>query len=334
MVQILDCTLRDGANVVGRGFSGPLTRMILEGLIENNIRIIEMGNALGLGAYEADHSIAPLTDAEYLNLVKPYLKWAEIGMFIGYKNVAAHRIDQAAEAGLKFLRVGANAGDGQKALEGIRMIKKAGLKCRYSIMKGYLLSPQALLAEALLLQEAGLDEITIMDSAGTMMPREVREYARVLSEGLNISVGFHGHHNLGLSVANALAAMEGGAKILDAGLLGMARSAGNCATELLVAVLRKMHLRQDIDFYGLLSFLDRQLIPAMLEEADYHTAVTPNDLVYGYAGCHSSFSEALSRTAQAENINLYRLIVEVSKIDRKQPSVELMRSVAIRLKER
>lgn len=328
MVEILDCTLRDGANVVGKGFSAQLTQMIIEGLLKNNIRIIEFGNALGLGAYEEDQSIAPLNDNEYMELAKPYLEQAEIGMFIGCKNVTQARADAAKEAGLKFLRIGANAGDGKKAVDGIQIVKNAGLKCRYAIMKGYLLSPDELLKETLLLQQAGVDEVTIMDSAGMMLPDEVRRYAQKLSQGLDIPIGFHGHNNLGLSVANALAALEGGAKVLDTGLLGMARSAGNCATELLVAVLRRMNMRCDIDFHGLLKFLDDVLIPEMTGQYGYHVAVSPNELVYGYAGCHSSFSGRFEAIASEMGIDLYRLIIEVSQIDRKLPSESLIREIA------
>ena len=75
---LMDCTLRDGANVVGKGFDARLTKMMIEGLIKSNIKIIEMGNCLGIGAYEANNSIAPLNDQEYLDLVQPYLDQAEM----------------------------------------------------------------------------------------------------------------------------------------------------------------------------------------------------------------------------------------------------------------
>ncbi len=65
-MRLFDCTLRDGANVVGKGFSAELTNMMLRGMISNNILEIEYGNALGLGAYEHASSIAPLTDEQYL----------------------------------------------------------------------------------------------------------------------------------------------------------------------------------------------------------------------------------------------------------------------------
>lgn len=323
----MDCTLRDGANVVGRGFNAELTKMMIEGLIKSNIKIIEMGNCLGLGAYEADKSIAPLTDKEYLELIQPYLPQAEIGMFMGVKNANEKNIAFGASYGLKFLRIGANAGDGKNAIEGIKLVKKYGMKCRFSMMKGYILSAEDLAAEAKMLQDAGLDEITIMDSAGTMTPNQVTEYCKALTSKLSIPVAFHGHNNLGLSVANALAALEGGATVLDCGLMGMARSAGNCATEIITATLQKLGKLDYVDFYTLIHFIDDELEPAM-KPYGYRVPVEPIDLIYGMAGCHSSFAKRFADIAAAKKVDLFKLIVEVSKIDRKAPSVELIEKVA------
>lgn len=324
---LMDCTLRDGANVIGKGFDARLTKMMIEGLIKSNIKVIEMGNCLGLGAYEADKSIAPLNDVEYLELIQPYLDQAEIGMFMGVKNANEANIALAAKYGLKFLRIGANAGDGKNAIEGIKLVKKYGMKCRFSMMKGYILSAEDLANEAKMLADAGLDEITIMDSAGTMTPNEVKEYCKALTSKVSIPVAFHGHNNLGLSVANALAALEGGATVLDCGLMGMARSAGNCATEIITATLQKLGKLDYVDFYSLIHFIDDELEPAMKEHG-YRVPVEPIDLIYGFAGCHSSFAKRFADIAKAKNVDLFKLIVEVSKIDRKAPSVELIEKVA------
>jgi len=329
-MKILDCTLRDGANVVGMGFNAELTKMMIEGMIKAGITTIEMGNAHGLGAIEPSER-APLTDIEYLELILPYLPQAEIGMFMLKKYATQENIDLAAQYGLKFLRVGANAGDGSGACEGIRRVKASGLECKYSLMKAYVLSAEELAKEARMLAECGLDEITIMDSAGTMMPDQVEEYVKALVEAVDIPVGFHGHNNLGLSVANALAAQRAGAKVFDAGLLGMARSAGNCATELLIAAFQRNGWLQDIDLNELLKFLDNELIPAM-EEYNYKTAVCPLDLVLGYSGCHSSYTKIFKDIAEQMNVPLYKLISEVSKIDKKAPNMELIKAVASDIK--
>ncbi|MBU9726419.1 beta/alpha barrel domain-containing protein [Diplocloster modestus] len=330
-LRIMDCTLRDGANVVGKGFDADLTRMMLKGLIESNIKTIEFGNCLGLGAYEADHSIAPLSDTEYLELAQPYLNQAEIGMFMGAKNASDGNIALAARYGLNFLRIGANAGDGECAREGIRLVKKYGMVCRYSLMKAYILSPDELAQEAKMLEACGLDEITIMDSAGTMVPDEVSEYVEKMSAAVQIPIAFHGHNNLGLSVANALAAQKAGATVFDTGLMGMARSAGNCATELAVAAFQRKNMMHDVRLYQLLEFIEKELAPAM-DKYHYRASVSPLDLIYGMAGCHSSFAARFEQIAKEKGVPLYPLIVKVSAIDRKNPSQELIKKAADELK--
>lgn len=329
-MKLMDCTLRDGGNVVGKGFDAELTKMMMEGLIASNITLIEMGNCLGIGAYEAANSIAPCTDEEYLKLVQPYLNKAEIGMFMGWKNGIDKNVGLAKEYGLHFLRVGANAGDGKSAMDAVKKVKAAGLTCRYSLMKAYVLSAEELAEEAAMLETCGLDEITIMDSAGTMMPHEVEAYVKAMTAKVHIPVAFHGHNNLGLSVANALAAQEAGASVFDCGLLGMARSAGNCATELAAAAFQRKGLLEDVDLLKLLEFEDMQLIPAM-DKHHYHVAVKPFDLILGLAGAHSSFTAAFTETAQEKGVNLYQLILEVSKINQKNPDKALMNQVADQL---
>lgn len=329
-MKLMDCTLRDGGNVVGKGFDAELTRTMIEGLIASNITVIEMGNCLGIGAYEAANSIAPCTDKEYLEIVKPYLERAEIGMFMGWKNGTEKNIRMAKEGGLNFLRVGANAGDGHLACDAVKRVKEAGMVCRYSLMKAYILTPKELAEEAVMLEKCGLDEITIMDSAGTMMPDEVAAYVKAMAEKVQIPVAFHGHNNLGLSVANALAAQEAGATVFDCGLLGMARSAGNCATELATAAFQRKGLLREIDLLKLLKFEDEKLIPAMKKHG-YHVAVSPYDLILGLSGSHSSFTKLFEEVAVEKNIDLYKLVLEVSKVNRKNPNWALIVQVAEKL---
>ena len=325
-MRLFDCTLRDGANVVGNGFSKELTVSMVQALLSCGITQIELGNAKGVGAYE-DGATAPLTDLEYMQAVAPFAKKGSLGMFLQVKYATEERIKQAAKNGLSFLRVGTAAGDGASAVSAVKMVKKAGLFCRYSLMKAYICTPEELAEEAKLLEESGVDFITIMDSAGTMLPEEVTAYVKALKAKISIPVGFHGHSNLGMAQANALAAVDAGAEEVDCGLLGMARSAGNCATELAAATFLRRNALQDVDLYQLLEYLDKELIPAMAAYA-YKPAVKPLDLILGLSGCHSSFVSTFEKIAKEENVSLYQLITEVSKKDRKKPPEALMRETA------
>jgi 4-hydroxy 2-oxovalerate aldolase len=85
-MQLFDCTLRDGANIVGKGFSKDLTILIIEGLIASNIKVIEMGNSGGIGGHINSKQISPVSDLEYMEIIQPYLDAADIGMFISVTN--------------------------------------------------------------------------------------------------------------------------------------------------------------------------------------------------------------------------------------------------------
>lgn len=329
-MRIFDCTLRDGANVVGNGFSPELTESMIRGLLGCGIQDIEMGNAKGIGSYDRGAE-APLDDESYAKLASRYADKGRLGMFMLAAFADADKIKMVKDNGLDFIRVGTAAGDGAKAVEAVKMVKAAGLTCRYSMMKAYICPPEQLADEAKMLAEAGVDIITIMDSAGTMFPDQTTEYVKALKDSVTIPVGFHGHSNLGLSQANALAAVAAGADEIDCGLLGMARSAGNCATELAAATLKREGYLPEVDLFGLLHYLEDDLILTM-EPYHYHVAIAPVELMLGLSGCHSSFLPMFRKVAQEEGVSLLKLIAEASTIDRKAPSESLLRDVAKKLK--
>ena len=331
-VKLMDCTLRDGANVVGKGFEAEITDMVLDGLTACHVPVIEFGNAGGIGAYEVAGFTAAETDETYLKIARKYLdRGSDLGMFLNAKRFREKNVSLAKDSGLTFLRVGADAGDANISAPAVEAVKKGGLQAYYSLMKAYLLSPDELAAEGKRLEDAGLDEITIMDSAGTMLPEQVAEYTRKLKAAVSIPVAFHCHNNLGLSAANALAAYQNGADILDCGLMGMARSAGNLPTEVCVGMMQRLGEMQDVDLYGMLDFIDNRLQPAM-KKHDYKASISPLDLVLGISGCHSSFVKKFKTVAEEKQVNLFHLIVEASKVDQKSPSDELIRETADRLK--
>jgi isopropylmalate/homocitrate/citramalate synthase len=168
-MQLFDCTLRDGANDVGLGFTAEMTTMIIRGLLAANIKIIEFGSAHGIGSAAPGHA-SPLTDEAYLDLAAEFYRQAELGMFLGAARATPQIVDLSAKKGLGFLRVGANAGSGETSKEVVKLVKSKGLRAYYSLMKGYILSARELAAEGALLEKAGTDAITIMDSAARCSP--------------------------------------------------------------------------------------------------------------------------------------------------------------------
>lgn len=333
MLKFLDCTLRDGGNVVGKGFNAELTKLMVDALVDANVDYIEMGNAGGIGAYEVAGFTKAETDDTYLNLIKPYVSTGKVGMFLNATRYREEYLERAMNKGVAFVRVGVDADDYKKAMEPIRAIKKRGGKAFYSAMKAYLLRPEELAESAKALEAEGLDEFTVMDSAGCMLPEDVEKTTEALVKAVKIPVGFHCHNNLALSAANALAAYRSGASVLDGGLMGMARSAGNLPTEAGIAVLQKYGEYKHIDVYKLLSFIADVLEPKMKAEYDYHNPLPPFDLVLGMTGLHSSKGKLFKQVAADTGVNLYQLMVHTGVVNRKNPSEDLMRKIAAEIKD-
>jgi 4-hydroxy 2-oxovalerate aldolase len=109
--------------------------------------------------------------------------------------------------------------------------------------------------------------------------------------------------------------------------MGMARSAGNISTEIMIAVLQRLGKAKEYRIYNLLSFIENELRSKMAE-LGYHDPVPPLDLVLGYAGCHSSFIPLFKKVAGAKDVNLHELIVKTSQENQKSPTKELMEKIA------
>lgn len=76
-MKLLDCTLRDGGNVVGKGYNIEYTKMMIEGLIKANIKTIEMGNCVGIGMWKSQGMQHRLRMLNIWRLFSLYVNQAE-----------------------------------------------------------------------------------------------------------------------------------------------------------------------------------------------------------------------------------------------------------------
>jgi len=303
-LEILDCTLRDGGHAIG-GFAAEESATITAGLLNSGIKIIEFGKASGIGSNKGT-----VSDEEYFETVSPLFSRGEVGMFCRPECFNKEQKNMIARYQPGFIRVGTSAGAVESSEETIETLRSLNIKVRYSLIQAHLLTPQQLAASARKVEEYGAQSITIMDSAGTMLPNQVKDYVEQLVEAVNVPVGFHGHNNLGLSIANGIAAMDAGAQSLDVALLGLARSAGNAPTEMLLAVLVRMGLPiEGIDLFSLLDFIDVEM--AKIFPNGY--GVPPLDITYGFAGFHSKNYQVVKTVADQKELNLFQMVAESAK---------------------
>ncbi|HET6347395.1 MAG TPA: hypothetical protein VFH51_20865, partial [Myxococcota bacterium] len=99
-------------------------------------------------------------------------------------------------------------------------------------------SVEVLIDLARRVEDAGAQRLTLYDTNGSADPFETRDRVGRVCAAVRIPVFFHGHNDLGLATANALAAVEGGATGLDVTVNGLGDRAGNVSLEQIVILLR------------------------------------------------------------------------------------------------
>jgi 4-hydroxy 2-oxovalerate aldolase len=151
--------------------------------------------------------------------------------------------------------------------------------------------------------------LNIADSAGYLMPDDVKRRIDALVNALEIPVGFHAHNNLGMAIANSLAAVQTGATYLDATLRGLGAGAGNTQLEVFAGVMQRAGYDTGLDFYGLMDLAEQVLEPMMKRPQTIRTG----SLMLGYAGVYSSFLLHVYRAGEKFSLEPRDILVELGR---------------------
>ncbi|HEY1679258.1 MAG TPA: hypothetical protein VGG04_16190 [Candidatus Sulfotelmatobacter sp.] len=317
--DILEVTLRDGSYLIDFQFTAQDTSTIASALEEVGFRWIEVGHGLGLNASRAGKGLAAATDEAYLEATAGALKLAKWGMFFIPGIGREEDIRLAAGYGMSFVRIGTNVTDTAQAEPYIKLAKDLGLIVSFNAMKSYAVSPAEFGKVVAEVHSWGADIACLVDSAGSMDPDAVAAYLRAAKAESGSPIGFHGHDNLSLAMANTLRAIEEGAVLVDSSLQGMGRSAGNAVTEVLVAILQRRGLLTHIDLKAAMD-VGQGLIQPLLGRR----GVDPMAVTSGLASFHSSFTGKVQQYARKHDIDARDLIVRLCQEDQVSAPDELL----------
>jgi 4-hydroxy-2-oxovalerate aldolase len=326
--KILETTLRDGSYVLNFQFTANDTAVMCEELERAGFPLIEVGHGIGLGASRAGMGQAAESDEAYLRAAAGAIKSARWGMFCIPGIAQLEDVDMAAEHGMKFIRVGTNVTDVEKSEPFIVRAKRHGMMVCANFMKSYAMAPVEFAARAVRTQQFGSDMVYIVDSAGGMLTSEMEEYIKAVQDACNLEIGFHGHNNLDLAVANSLRAIELGVAVVDTSLQGLGRSAGNTPTEVLIAVLKRYGLDLGIDPLAVMDISEKYVRP-LVQRHGYDSI----DVVTGLAQFHSSYMGLIREFSSTYRVDPRRLIMEVCEQDRVNAPRDLVERAAQKLQK-
>lgn len=309
-ITIHDPTLRDGNHAVRHQLTADNFRKYCLAAEAAGVPVVEVGHGNGLGASSMMVGESLLTDDEILTISRASLVKSKMSMHVipGFATIKRDLI-KAIDLGVDIFRVGAHVTEADICQRHIEYARNANKNVFGVLMMSHMASVDVLVSEARKMQSYGAEGLVIMDSSGNYFPEDVTERITALVNGLDIPVGFHGHNNLGMAIANSVAAIKAGASLLDASIRGFGAGAGNTQLEVLVAVLHRLGYTTGIDLYKILDAAD-------VAEKEFNPVApfsSPMSVISGLSGVFSGFAKHVATAAKDYDVDPRDIFFELGK---------------------
>jgi len=310
-VTLVDSTLRDGSHAKRHQLSVEQVTAVAAALDRAGVDVIEVSHGDGLGGASFNYGFALTDEYELIEAAVGAVERAKIAVLllpgIGVKEDLA----RARELGASVTRVATHSTEADVSPSHLAFARELGFTTVGFLMMAHMNSPEGLLEQAKIMEAAGAEVVYVTDSAGALLPDTVKARVEALRGGLEpaTEVGFHGHENLSLAIANSIAAEETGATWIDGCTCGLGAGAGNAPTEVLTAVFEKLGVEVNAETFPMLDVAEEVVRPIM----DRPQVVDRGSLILGYAGVYSSFLLHAERAAERFHVSTKDILVEVGK---------------------
>lgn len=310
-ITLHDMTLRDGMHPKRHQITLEQMASIARGLDDAGVPLIEVTHGDGLGGASVNYGFPAHSDEKYLSTVIPLLKQAKVSALLLPGIGTVDHLRMAHEVGVSTIRVATHCTEADVAEQHITLGRQLGMDTVGFLMMSHMNSPEGLARQARLMESYGANCIYVTDSAGHLLPNTVKDRLQAVRDALKpeTELGFHGHHNLAMGVANSVAAIEVGADRIDAAAAGLGAGAGNTPLEVLVAVLDLMGIPTGVDVFKIQDVAEDLVIPIM----DFPIRVDRDSLTLGYAGVYGSFLLFAKRAEQKFGIPAREILVEMGR---------------------
>jgi 4-hydroxy 2-oxovalerate aldolase len=309
-ILISDPTLRDGNHAIQHQLSAEQIAAYCKAADAAGIPIVEVGHGNGIGASSLQLGESKCADPIVLKTARENLKNSKLGihMIPGFATIEKD-LKPAIDMGVDVVRVASHCTEADLTERHIGYARERGKTVYGVLMMSHMISADLLLEEAKKMESYGAETFIFMDSAGNYLPADVTARVNTLKKGLGIPIGFHAHNNLGMAIANSIAAVEAGAVMLDGCARGFGAGAGNAQLEVLVAVLHRMGYETGIDFYKCMDAADL----AEKELMKVIPTIKSTSIVSGLAGVFSGFMKPVDRIAKELNLDARDIFFELGR---------------------
>ena len=310
-ISVHDMTLRDGMHPKRHQMTLDQMKRVAQGLDEAGVPLIEVTHGDGLGGSSVNYGFPAHTDEEYLSTVIPLMKQAKVSALLLPGIGTVDHLRMAVDLGVHTIRVATHCTEADVSEQHINLSRKLNMDTVGFLMMAHLNSPEGLVSQAKLMESYGANCVYITDSAGYMLPDDVKARISAVRDALKpeTEIGFHGHHNMSMGVSNSIAAVECGATRIDAAAAGLGAGAGNTPMEVLIAVCNRMGIETGVDLFKIEDVAEDIVVPMM----DHLIRIDRDSLTLGYAGVYSSFLLFAKRAEAKYKVPAREILMELGR---------------------
>lgn len=309
MVQLLDTTLRDGSHAVGHSFTVAQVELVARALDAAGVAAIEVSHGDGMGGSSLQCGFSTAPEEDLIAATVNAVEGARIAVMTLPGVGSAERVREAVGMGAAIVRVAVLCMEAGLAEAHLAAATEAGAEAVGFLMASHLREARGLAEQARQIQSHGATCVYLADSAGAMLPDDVRSRIAAVREAVEIDVGFHAHNNLGAAIANSIAALDAGATRVDGSLRGLGAGAGNAATELLAVVLERRQGEAPIDVAALLAAAEFKVAPLMPSQP----FPDRDSVLLGRVGIYSTFLTYTRQAAAACKVDPAEIMAELAR---------------------
>ncbi|MFJ7668045.1 4-hydroxy-2-oxovalerate aldolase [Lysinibacillus sp. NPDC097195] len=308
-IRLTEVCLRDGSHVVAHQFTEQQVRDVVRGLDDAGMHYIEVSHGDGLGGSTFQYGKSLVNEMKLIEAAVATCSKSKIAVLLIPGIGTVHELKQANDLGARLVRVATHVTEADVSAQHMSKARELGMETVGFLMMAHSAPVEKLVEQAKKMESYGAEAVYITDSAGALLPHEVRERVRALRQSLQIEVGFHAHNNLSMAVANTIVAIEEGATRIDGSVRCLGAGAGNTQTEVLLAVLDRMGLDVGIDLYKMMDVAENIVGPLLPGSQE----IRKGSLVLGYAGVYSSFLLHAERAGKKFGLDPRDILIELGK---------------------
>lgn len=331
-LRITDSTLRDGSHAMSHQFTEAQVRGVVSALDRAGVQVIEVSHGDGLGGSSFNYGFSLVDEFQLIAAAADEATQAAIAVLMLPGVATVHHLERAHASGASVARIATHCTEADVSVQHFGAARALGMETVGFLMLAHSTTPAVLAGNARTMVDAGAQCVYVVDSAGALVLSDAQERIEAVIDEIGpdgAQVGFHGHQNLSLGVANSVLAYRAGARQIDGALCALGAGAGNSPTEVLAATFERIGIRTGIDLGEVLSAAEdvvRPFVPRLpwMDRAS---------ITQGYAGVYSSFLLHAERAAERYGVPAHAILQKVGEAGYVGGQEDMIIDIALQLAE-